>query len=122
MYTLEEMYEMIPIDTPITRQELSRKWDYSDRIIRDYVKIIREEVGGSDGNVLVSFSDNSGYFRTSKNEHIKHYINENKNRIVNTYKPCFNQIERLNIMQFEELLNHSEEMAYVKELIKREGA
>ena len=78
----------IPIgaENAVTREALSRKWNASDRDVRDAIAKFRAEDNG-DSYVIVSHSNGRGYYRTDNVEIIQHYYNETMNRARNTFKP-----------------------------------
>ena len=55
----------IPVgrENAITREQLKRKWNCSDRIMRRYIADLRAQDDGDD-YVIVSYSSGKGYYRT----------------------------------------------------------
>lgn len=81
--------EDIPIgaENAISRRELARKWNTSDRAVREIIAQLREQDNG-DRYVIVSHSGGrGGYYRTDDPILIRHYYNETMNRARSTFKP-----------------------------------
>lgn len=62
---LSRLYNDIPIgrERAVTKSELMRKWDKSERGVRLIIQELRQMDNGDD-YVIVSFSGGKGYYRT----------------------------------------------------------
>lgn len=78
----------IPIgrEMAITRAELARKWNCSDRDARRLVAELRAVDDGSP-YVIVSHSTRPGYYRTDDPDTIEWFVNEQSKRAWNTFAP-----------------------------------
>lgn len=78
----------IPVgrENAITREQLKRKWNCSDRIMRRYIADLRAQDDGDD-YVIVSYSSGKGYYRTDNPDEIRHFINEQSKRARSTCRP-----------------------------------
>lgn len=97
----EKIYDMIPFDRYITREELVNTLQISDRLVRLYIAEIRKE------HNVISLSKGKGYMKpkhtdnmtkeeiTEMHDIIQHQINENQSRIDNIKKSMKMQIAYL---------------------------
>lgn len=81
--------EDIPIgaENAISRAELARKWNTSDRAAREIIARLRESDDGSPYVIVSSSMGSGGYYRTDDPILIRHYYNETMNRARSTFKP-----------------------------------
>lgn len=89
MPTLEEMYNSIPIgkQNAATKEELAELWGYStERSVREIIAKLRA-VDNGDNYIIVSVSQNKGYYRTDDIKEIAAYKQETANRARNTFVP-----------------------------------
>lgn len=80
----------IPIgaENAISRAELARKWNCSDRVARQRIAKLRCDESETEF-VIVSHSngDATGYYRTADSAEIEHFKNEMEKRARNTFRP-----------------------------------
>jgi len=83
MYRMED----IPIgrENAISRKDLAKLWNVSDREARKYIADLRTVDDGS-GYVIVSVSRFSGYYRSNDVQEIRWFIAEMTKRIRNIVK------------------------------------
>lgn len=83
-YDLED----IPVgaENAITRRELAKLWNCSDRMARRFIADLRAEDNG-DNLVIVSNSRGQGYYRTDDPAEINHFVREMTKRAKNTFRP-----------------------------------
>lgn len=72
-----KIYDLIPSDRYITREELVRKTGLSDRKIREEINTLRK----NPGTVIVSSSHGKGYKRPSNVEELRNCLYESKSRV-----------------------------------------
>lgn len=101
----EYIYNLVPTDRFITRQELVNIVGISDRAIRNIISDIRKE------HTIISLSSGKGYRKCKPTddmteeeikleyEIMKHAINENNSRIKEIKKNMRSQIARLKILE-----------------------
>ena len=70
----------------ITRKQLSKLWNCSDREVRARIAKLRAEDNG-DEYIIASHSSRPGYYRTNDFETIQWFVNEQSKRARNTFKP-----------------------------------
>lgn len=68
----------------ITRKQLSKLWNCSDREVRARIAKLREEDNGDD-YIIASHSSRPGYYRTNDFETIQWFVNEQSKRARNTF-------------------------------------
>lgn len=71
------IYDLIPKDRYITRQELAHKTGYSDRKIRDAINVLRK----NPATIIVSSSHGKGYKRPSSVNELELCLWESKSRV-----------------------------------------
>ena len=71
------IYDLIPSDRYITREELVRKTGLSDRKIRDEINTLRK----NPRTVIVSSSHGKGYKRPSNVDELRNCLYESKSRV-----------------------------------------
>ena len=85
MYSVND----IPIgkENAISRVNLAKKWNCSDRTARERIASLRCKA--DDRYVIVSHSTGgtSGYYRTDDPVEIQHFLNEMESRARNTFRP-----------------------------------
>ncbi|MGN0695060.1 MAG: hypothetical protein ACI4LK_09170 [Lentihominibacter sp.] len=89
MPSLEEAYNSIPVgrDSAVTREELGKRWGLrSERAMRDIIARLRA-IDNGDNYVIVSLSQNRGYYRTDNLKEIMAYKKETTNRARHTFSP-----------------------------------
>ncbi len=82
------LYNDIPIgrENAVTKFELMRKWNRSERAVRFIIQELRQ-VDNGDEYVIVSFSGGKGYYRTDNREEIEAYKRETIRRARHTFAP-----------------------------------
>lgn len=89
MPTLEEMYNSIPIgrENAISKEALAELWGYkTERAVREKIAEMRA-VDNGDNYVIVSLSNNKGYYRTDDTEEIMAFKHEVTSRARHTFIP-----------------------------------
>ena len=89
MPTLEEMYNSIPIGkrNAVTKERLADMWGYkTERAVRDTIAKLRA-IDNGDNYVIVSLSNNKGFYRTDDVKEITAYKRETTNRAKHTFIP-----------------------------------
>lgn len=83
-----DYYNDIPIgkDNAVTRGELARKWNMSERYVRRTIAELRAQDNG-DNYIIVSYSSGNGFYRTDDLEEIAAYKAETMNRARHTFIP-----------------------------------
>lgn len=80
----------IPIgaENAISRAELAKKWNCSDRVARQRISRLRCDEGETQ-YVIVSHSNGgaTGYYRSCDPGEIEHFKNEMEKRARNTFRP-----------------------------------
>lgn len=71
------IYNMIPKDRFITREELARKTGISDRMIRREINELRK----NPETIIISSSSQKGYKRPATKDEILMCLNESKSRV-----------------------------------------
>ena len=101
----EYIYNLIPTDRFITRQDLVSTLGINDRTIRGIISNIRKE------HTIISLSSGKGYRKCKSTDEMtqdeikieydimKHAINENNSRIKEIKKNMRSQIARLKILE-----------------------
>lgn len=79
----------IPIgkENAISRADLAKKWNCSDRTARERIAILR--CSADERYVIASHSKGgvSGYYRTDDPAEIQYFLNEMEKRARNTFRP-----------------------------------
>ena len=90
-------------ENAISRAALAQVWKCNDRTVREHIASLRCKES-PDGTFIVSHSQGGvkGYYRTSKPEEIRHFVNEGNKRIRNTARP---------IKQAQKLLDSKEQVS-----------
>lgn len=83
-------YNSIPVgrENAITRAELARRWGMSQDRVRHKIAELREEDCG-DNYIIFSSSnpETRGYYKTDDPAERRAFMQETKNRAINTFKP-----------------------------------
>lgn len=108
-------YESIPIgkDNPILRAELCILWKMSDRQVRNTVAKLRSQDNGDDF-VIVSTSDNAGYYRSDDRLDINKFKQQTLKRGKRTFLPLKKVNRILNIHQNQTSINNVLKMARIE--------
>ena len=82
------LYNDIPIgrENAVTKGELVRKWNRSERGVRLIIQELRQ-IDNGDNYVIVSFSGGKGYYKTDDLEEIEAYKRETIRRARHTFAP-----------------------------------
>ena len=89
MPTLEEMYYSIPIGkrNAVTKERLAEMWGYrAERNVREKIAEMRA-IDNGDNYVIVSLSNNKGYYRTDDVDEIAAYKRETIHRAQSIFIP-----------------------------------
>lgn len=89
MPTLEEMYYSIPIgkENAVSKERLAEMWGYkTERAVREKIAEMRA-IDNGDNYVIVSLSNNKGYYRTDDANEIMAFKNEVTSRAKHTFIP-----------------------------------
>ena len=83
----------IPIgrENAISRANLAKKWECTDRTARERISILRCKPC-NDGLFICSHSCGGvkGYYRSGNPEEIRHFVHEGRKRLKNTAAPIIN--------------------------------
>lgn len=100
---MKSRIEDIPIgrENAITRAQLKKRWNCSDRQVRKIIEHMRT-IDNGDGYIIVSHSAFEGYYRSDKREDILYFRAEIRKRLRNVAKPLKKVRRVLNQIKAEE--------------------